>query len=150
MVSRPRQPQEPVSGLSAAFLLVEYDLRQPAVHGPPDQPAVTAIAQILILWNREAKLKNPPIIRRYPNVQVKPGSHLCPEICHLATISERVDSIHFRIAKGRRVEGRISASRSIDYPTSSSKLWMNKAIIMPRWIFPTVPLLVPTKERGRN
>ena len=54
------------------------------------------------------------------------------------------------IANGWRVEGHISASCSIDYPNSCGKLWMNYAIIMPRWISPATPLLVPTKERGGN
>src|SRR5262249_35688262 len=87
VISRPRQPQVPVSGLGAAFLLIEYDIRQPSVHGPPDQPAVTAVVQILILWNPDAKLNDPPIASRRPNIKAKFGSHFCIQVGRLAITS---------------------------------------------------------------
>src|SRR6476620_4285822 len=48
MISLPRQPGVPVSGLSAALLLVEYYWRKPTFQGSPDQPTITPSAQILI------------------------------------------------------------------------------------------------------
>src|SRR5262249_20327141 len=56
MISLPSQPRKPVSSLGAKFLLVEYGIRQPSFHRPPDQPTVAASAQILILWNPDAEL----------------------------------------------------------------------------------------------
>ena len=122
VISRPCQPRVPVSSLGAVFLLVKHDIRQPSFHGPSDQPAVTAFAQILIPWNPEAKLNHPPIARRCPNIEAKPGSQLCIPVGRLPIISQTNDSIQPPIAKERRVEGYIFARRSIDYSTSNGKL----------------------------
>ena len=150
VISLSRQPWEPVSGLSPAFLVVEYDIRQPSFHGPPDQPAVTTFAQILILWNPDAKLDQPPIKGRRPNIDAEFGSHLRKPVGRLTITVEVIDSTQPAIARRRRVEGQIFAGRSIDDPASSGKLGMNCAKIMPGWMSPATPLLVPTKKRRGN
>src|SRR5437660_860409 len=67
VMSRARQPREPVSSLGTGFLLVEHGIWQPSFHGAPDQPAVAAFVQILILWNPNTKFEQAPIARRRPN-----------------------------------------------------------------------------------
>src|SRR6187200_1087649 len=108
-----------------------------------------AFPQILLLRNPDAKLNHPSVARRRPDIEAKPGSHLCIPVARL-TISQMIDSIVRPIANGRRVERRFFARRSIDYLASSGKLWVNQAIIVPGWISPPPPLLVPAKQRGGN
>ena len=98
-------------------------------------------------------MQNSTIRRSNAGVRIsrpKLGSHLCKPVGRLTINSEIIDSTQPPISNWRCVEGHIFAGRPIDYPASSSKLWMNCAIIMPRWISPATPLLVPTKERRRN
>src|SRR5262249_46352548 len=150
MISLPRQPREPVSGLGAKFRLVEYDIRQPSFHRPPDQPAVTASVQILILWNPDAKLNQPPIKRRCPNIDFEPSPQLCKPVTRLTIIAKIVDSSKPPITSGRRVERQVFLCRPIDYAASSGKFATNEAKVVPRWISPSTPLLVPPEQRRRN
>ncbi len=44
-------PGRPIGALIAAPAFLKHDIGKPAAHGPPDQPSVLAVAQILILRN---------------------------------------------------------------------------------------------------
>jgi hypothetical protein len=81
-----------------------------------------AFAQILIPWDAKAKLNHPPIARWRPNIETKPGSQLSVPVGRLPITSQTKDSIQPPIARKRRVEGHIFASRSIDYSILSGKL----------------------------
>src|SRR5262245_40717584 len=144
------QPWVPVNCLSPIFLFEKDPIRQPPFHGPPDQPAFTPFAQILIFGDADAKLNNSPVKGGCPNINVKAGSQLCKPVSRLAVTMEVINSSESVITSWWRVEWQIFACRSINDPTLSGKFRTNYTIIMPGGFSSTPPLFVLTKKTGRD
>jgi hypothetical protein len=121
-IARPRKSRVPVSSLSTEFYLAEYGLRQAPVHSTPNQPTVTAIAQVLTLWNPEAKLNQPPVARRWPKIEAEFGPHRSMPVSQLIITSQTLGLTHPEIASGHNVERDKFASRPLDHPISSGEV----------------------------
>src|SRR5262249_49943662 len=125
VISLSCQPRVPVSTLNPTFLAVEHIIRQPSFHSPPDQPAFTTFAQILVYRDSDAKLDEAPIKGRRPNIDPVSGSQPGKPVGRLTVTVKVKDSTEPAIAMQRRVETQIFSGCSINHPASSGKLWMN-------------------------
>ena len=140
------QPWIPVNGLTPVFRFVKYSIRQPAFHGSSDQPAVTALAQILIFWDPDAELDNSPVKGRGPNIDAETGSQLRKPVSHLTVTLEVMDSSQPVITRRRSIERHMLAGCSSHDPALSGKLRMDETINMPGGFSSTTPLLIPAKN----
>src|SRR5262249_43287749 len=142
--------REPVRGLVSPFPVIEHDIWQPCFHSPPDQPALTAVAQILILGNPEAKLKQTPVKCWGAQINAKVSPHVGKPVGCVTITVQVHNSGQSAVAIRLSVESQKFPCRSINNPASLSKFRMNCAKVIPGRISLATPLLVPTKERRWN
>src|SRR5262249_23242895 len=123
------QPWVPVRSLLPRFFVVQHDIRKPSFHGSPNQPAVAALAEILIFCDPNPKLHYTPLKGRHPNINAEGGPHPCEPVRSFTITVKVSDSHQPAIPRRLRVQRQIFPGCSVDHPASSRKVGTNCAIM---------------------